>query len=143
MPTHGQLKEFDALIESWSSYAERLRHYFTANDIADRKKKSILLTLIGPTTYTLTKNLCQPSTIDEKSYKDLVKLLQDHYCPKRSEIVQRYKFNTRNRRPGESIATYLAELRALEEHCKYEDLHVMLRDRLVCGVNDFNIQRRL
>lgn len=143
MATHGKLREFDPSQESWTSYSERLQHYFTANDIPNAKKKSILLTLVGPTTYTLTKNLCRPQTIDDKSYTDIVDLLEAHYCPKQSEIVQRYKFNSRNRRSGESIATYIAELRALGEHCNYTDLHVMLRDRLVCGVNNFNIQRRL
>ena len=39
---------------------------------------------------------------------------------------------------------YVAELRRLAEHCNYRDsLNDMLRDRLVCGVNDQRVQRRL
>ena len=35
-------------------------------------------------------------------------------------------------------------LRSLAEHCNFENtLEVMLRDRLVCGINDPNTQRRL
>ena len=58
--------------------------------------------------------------------------------------MQRYKFNTRVRNSGESIATYVAALRTIAEHCGYGDtLKEMLRDRLVCGVNHEAIQRKL
>ena len=39
---------------------------------------------------------------------------------------------------------YLSELRVLAQWCKFGDtLDDMLRDRLVCGVNEETIQRRL
>ena len=45
---------------------------------------------------------------------------------------------------GETIAAYVAELRALAEHCDFGDsLSTMLQDRLVCGVNHEGIQHRL
>jgi len=38
----------------------------------------------------------------------------------------------------------VAELRRLAEHCDYEaTLEDMLRDRLVCGISDGRLQRRL
>ena len=144
MPTHGKIDHFDPSQESWKSYAERLAYYFVANEIAAEKKKSILLTVCEPSTYELAKSLVQPKTLDEKSYDEIIKALEEHYCPKPSPIVQRFKFNSRQPRSGESMATYVAELRALAEHCAFgETLNDMIRDRLVCGVNDHNIQRRL
>ena len=45
---------------------------------------------------------------------------------------------------GESINTYVAALRSIAEHCEYGAvLNDMLRDRLVCGIHDQGIQRRL
>ena len=42
------------------------------------------------------------------------------------------------------VAKYVAALRSLAEHCNYADvLNDMLRDRLVCGVNNEKIQQRL
>ena len=42
------------------------------------------------------------------------------------------------------MATYVAELKKLAEHCSYGDtLNEMLRDCLVCGINDDRIQLRL
>ena len=70
--------------------------------------------------------------------------MQKHHDPKPSVIVQRFRFNLRNRRAGESVAAYIAELRHLSEHCEFGlTLSEMLRDRLVCGVEEPKIQRRL
>ena len=78
------------------------------------------------------------------SYDDLVSEVKDFYDPKPSIIVQRYQFYTRERTGTETIATYVAALRKLAEHCSYGDkLNEMIRDRLVCGVNHATIQPRL
>ena len=58
--------------------------------------------------------------------------------------MQRFKFNSRFRRQGESVSTFVAELRAIAEFCNFGDtLKLMIRDRLVCGINDENTQRLL
>ena len=42
------------------------------------------------------------------------------------------------------MATYMAELRTLAKFCNFGDtLENMLRDRLVCGINDTAIQKCL
>ena len=134
MPIHGQIAAFDPHLETWSSYLERLGHYFLA----------ILLTVCGPSTYQLLKSLLQPETPNDKSYVQLVELLKNHYSPTLSAIMQRYKFNTRVRQQGESIATYVAVLKGLGEHCGDGDqLNDMVRDRLVCSIGDVRIQRHL
>ena len=70
--------------------------------------------------------------------------MTSHFSPPPSEIIQRFRFNSQVRKPGETVAAYIAKLRALSEYCKYGDtLESMLRDRLVCGVNDPQIQKRL
>ena len=108
------------------------------------KQRAIFLSTVGASTYQLIKSLLAPSKPAERSFDELVKLLRDHHQPPPSDSVQRYMFNTRIRKQGETIALYVAELRRLAEHCNYGDsLNEMLRDRLVCGVNDNRLQRRL
>ena len=47
-----QMCEFDASGEDWAQFSERLSHYFGANGVTDAaRKKSILLTVVGPATY--------------------------------------------------------------------------------------------
>ena len=143
--TLGKIDEFDSSKEEWPQYVERLGHFFTANDIKTaEKKRAVFLAVIGPVTYRLLHNLISPAKPGDKTYQELVTTLTKHFNPTPSETVQRFKFNTRTRKPGESVSTYLAELRSLAEYCNYgASLEAMLRDRLVCGINNEKIQQRL
>ena len=38
---------------------------------------------------------------------------------------------------------YVAELKCIAEHCKFDNLESMLCDRLVCAIQDPRIQQRL
>jgi transposase InsO family protein len=159
MPTYGSIEQFSGVPTEWDSYSERLEQYFEANDLGEiepletnraavtvrqGRRRAILLSVIGGSTYTVLRNLCLPAKPAEKSYKELLQLLKAHYSPKPSETVQRFKFNTRLRKPDESIAGYVSVLRQMAENCNYGNkLEEMLRDRLVCGVNDDRTQRLL
>ncbi|KAK3743868.1 hypothetical protein QZH41_016473 [Actinostola sp. cb2023] len=111
---YGKVDKFDAKSQSWEDYIEVMGHYFVANGIEDQpQRKAILLASVGEKTYALIKSICQPSPPAEKSFNELVKLVQDHHTPKPSEIVQRYKFHTRSRKDGETIHEFVAELRSL------------------------------
>ena len=80
----------------------------------------------------------------DKTYNELVKKLTKHYSPTPFEVMQRLQFNSRYRKTRESVADHLAALRHLTEHCSYKDtLETMLQDRLVRGINDAGIQKKL
>ena len=70
----GKIEPFDEGIEKWSSYQERLEEYFAVNDIANDKKVSALLTLLGGETYSLLRNLTAPDKPSTKNYEDLTAL---------------------------------------------------------------------
>ena len=129
----------------WPQYVERLQHFFMANDIVDaEKKRAVFLSVVGPATYKLLGDLLAPAKSGDKSYEELVEVVTNHCNPTPSKIVERFKFHTRFRRPGESVATYVSELRSLARFCKFgSSLEDMLRDRIVCGINNDNIQKRL
>jgi len=68
-------------------------------------------------------------------------VLTQHFEPAPSKIIS---FNSCIRRKGKSVATYVSELQGQAQFCNYGDaLETMLRDRLVCGINNESIQRRL
>ena len=143
---HGTMSEFQpGGKESWSTYTERLGHYFVANKVTEaEQKRAILLSVCGPTTFKLIKSLADPSKFPTMTFVELCALVKEYYEPLPSPIVQRYKFNTRNRAPGETVAGYVAALREIAEYCNYgTSLSEMLRDRLVCGVNHDGIQKKL
>lgn len=141
----GSVGSFNSELQSWEEYCEILDYFFIANDIEEaEKQRAVLLSCVGAQTYSLMRNLLSPAKPKDRSYVELVELLNNHFHPKPNEIVQRWKFNTRNRKPEEKVCDYAAELRKLAHGCNFGDsLTVMLRDRLVCGINDDSIQRRL
>ena len=109
MAIHGTITQFVPGEEDWTAYVERLNYYFIANEVTGvAKKRSILLSACGPKTYKLFRSLVPADKIDETAYDELVKLVQQYYDPKPSKIVQRYKFNTRARRDGESVSSSIS-----------------------------------
>ena len=116
----------------------RLEQYFLANEVEGVVKcRAILLSVCGSKMYALARDLLQPAKPVETTFEKIVDTLEKHFSPEPSEIVERYKFHSGNRNEDEGVAAYVAELRKLTEHCNFGDtLPEMLRDRLVCGINN-------
>ena len=70
MMTHIKIPAFNAMVESWTSYSERLEYLFKANDIVPEKQHAMLIAECGASTYQLLKNLVQLAKLEDKSYED-------------------------------------------------------------------------
>jgi transposase InsO family protein len=161
MATFGKIEPFSGKAEDLDCYLERLELYLFANDLGnldlrddnsnqaaviarENKRRAVFLSVIGGPIYSVLRNLVSPAKPTDKSYDDLVKALKDHYNPAASVAVSRFKFHSRNKLAGESVGNYVSELRKLAEDCNFgETLSDMLRDRLLCGINEDNIQKKL
>ena len=144
----GHIEHFDPAVEQWTQYVERLEQFFVANDVTgdDKavKRRATFLSVVGRDAYNLLRSLIAPEKPTEKTFEQLVAVLTEHYSPKPTEVMQRFRFNSRARKEGESVAEYVAELRKLTEFCNYGvALNKMLRDRLVWGVKNASIQKKL
>ena len=63
---------------------------------------------------------------------------------RRNVIFERARFNRRCQREGEPIDTYIMELYKLTENCDYGALTAeMIRDRIVVGIRDETLSKRL
>ena len=109
-----------------------------------KKKVATLLTVIGKKAYDLLRNLLAPEKPATKGYDSLVRTMKTHLDPQPLVIAQRFKFHQRSQKSGESIAQFVAELRKCAEHCDFQNkLDETIRDRLVCGLRNETIQKRL
>ncbi|XP_064479921.1 uncharacterized protein K02A2.6-like [Ornithodoros turicata] len=123
--------------DEWPSYVERLQAFFEANDVGNDKKRAIFFSSCGQKTYSLLRDLLKPAAPQDKSLDEVLEVLGKHYCPKPSEVVQRFRFNSRVRTKGESVSDFVAALKSLSEHCSFgSELENMLRDRVVCGIDN-------
>ena len=88
----GRMQEFEPETEPISAYLESLQMFFEANDIADAKKVSVLLTVIGKHNFSLLRNLVAPNVPKDKLFDELSKVLKTHFEPKKLVIAKRFNF---------------------------------------------------
>ena len=99
---------------------------------------------MGEETYSLLRSLIAPVKPTRKSYTDLARVLENHLKPKALIIAERLKFYERSQGNEESISDFIAAIRKLSLKCEFgEFLSEALRDRLVCGIQDVRIRKRL
>ncbi|CAI5761859.1 Hypothetical predicted protein [Podarcis lilfordi] len=78
------------------------------------------------------------------SKRDMIQeKLRNHYAPKPSKIAAHHAFYHRNQAEGGSINNHTTALRQAAMHCEFQDLDGALMDRIICGVQDSRLQRRL
>ena len=102
--------EFDAAVENWSSYLERLNHFLAANMVEDEQKKDAFLCCIGRDSYglRLLRALMAPNKSAVCTYQQLTDALIVHFVPKPVVIAERFRFHKRNQMEGETIKLYVA-----------------------------------
>ncbi|KAK9730279.1 hypothetical protein QE152_g15339 [Popillia japonica] len=115
----GSMQPFKSSDIDIETYLECTEQWFEWNDIDDSKKVSVLLTLIGMDTYVTLKNSLAPELPSSKSYMDIVKVLKNHYAPKKSIIAERFRFNKCLQESGETVAQFIIRLKQLSKDCQY------------------------
>ena len=140
----GSIGEFIPENETITSYLERVQLFMDANSVKREKEVPVLLSVIGGKIYTLLRNLVAPDEPKSKSFTELTEVLKSHFEPKPNTIAERFHFYRRVQQPGESVADFVAQLKSLATHCVFEGhLDQALRDRLVCGLRNQGMQKRL
>ena len=116
--TLGRIDDFDPVVESISTYMERVQLFFVANYV-DARKSAVLLSLLGGKVYGTLYNLLSPEQPAGKSNDELKTVLKAHYEPKSIIIAERFHFHKRNQNPTESIAEFVVELKRLAATCEF------------------------
>lgn len=103
---------------------------FSADELPDKRKTAILIHCLG------TKGQCVLGTLGSATtFEATVELLTDHFPGKQRVLI---------RRPGESIQTFVADLRELACACEYGALHdQIIRDQLIEGMSCDKTRERL
>ena len=107
------INPFDEGREDWLVYSERLEQYFLVNGIAGERQVPAFLSVVGSKRYGLLRNLTAPDEPCTKPYGELVKILQNHLCPKPSIFTSQFQSHKRDQHDRESICDFVAELKRL------------------------------
>lgn len=137
------ISEKDTQYDNWCLFKTNFKVFFTAIE-ADKKPSSvqaaIFLNAVGPDALKLfeTFNL----TAEEKeNFETVFNAFEEHCTPKKNIINDSFLFNTRVQLKKESFETFYDDLIKLAKPCEYSDEDRMIRDRIVAGVRDKNLQK--
>ena len=130
----------------FDEWIKRFERYLTVSKIAqeaDNVKCDTLLYTLGPRAEEVfrTFNLSNEDSVKYNVVKNAIAA----YCVNhRNLIFERAKFNLRYQLPDETIEHFINDLYSMAEHLAYGDLkNDLIRDKLVIGIKDKKLSRRL
>ncbi|KAM7298740.1 uncharacterized protein ISCGN_019311 [Ixodes scapularis] len=137
--------QFDEAVDKWPAYQIRLEAFFEGNGVTDgKKKRALLVAALSTNTVDVISGRCAPAKVNELPYSEVVSLLQQHFSPKLNETAQSYKFFSRNQLRGEPVRDFVVAIRQIADTCNFGDtLDRMLKDRIVCGLQNSTVRRQL
>ena len=109
--TIGQASEFNPENDSVTAYVERVLFFLEANEVKKDKYVAVLLSTISVRTHVVLRNFLVPELLRKESFERLVDALKCHYKPKSLVIAERFKFLHLNQAHGETVSSFVAEVR--------------------------------
>ncbi|XP_055543713.1 uncharacterized protein LOC129729238 [Wyeomyia smithii] len=104
----------------------------------------MLVTMAGPSLYSIASRICSPDDPCTKPYKDLIELLKEHFAPSVNVLAERYKFRKVEQSSSQTISEFIIQLKAQSHSCDFKTfLPEALRDQFVAGVQNSNLRTKL
>ena len=141
------LKLVTDAVSNWKLWKQVWQNYAIVADIQSESRspefiKALFITTMGIEGLQLY-NACDPEDID--TIDEIIKNPDEHILGQTNETFERYKFNARGQMCEEAIDAYVAALKILQKTCNFCDClkDSLLRDRIVFGVRDNGVRKRL
>lgn len=130
--------------DDFDNYIERVEELLKLNKVEDGEKVSFLVGICGADLYKIMKSVIAPKATTDCTFAQLKKALKEYFDPKRNVIGERFAFHRRQQKSDESVADYIMEIKTLSRTCEFgQFLDEALRDKLIFGLHDVAIQRKL
>lgn len=125
---------------NWRKFKQRFNIFNDAsegNKKGDKTQIALLLHFMGDEGIELYNTL-EWKDIKEEDRKllDVLKKFDEIFLPKKNDLFEHYKFFNAKQRQGQSILTYLKELKLMVSNCNFKDRDVLLRDKFIFGLSD-------
>ena len=138
------------LKDNFRKFKQQFDIYITAAGIKDKTediKWATLLHVIGPEAVEIFSTFKWNEGDNPGDDKKVEKVLgkYEKYCsPKSNSTYERHHFSIRNQNEGESIDSYVTDLRILSKSCEFGDLtDSLIKDRLVFEVKQDTVRSRV
>lgn len=145
MKPMGPLKLEGNIAENWRKWKLRWSLYAKASG-ADKQEEATQCAIFLHTIGEEALEVYDTFSFTEEQKDKLVPIIEkfEAYCsPKKNTTYERYIFNSCTQN-GRTIDAFVTDLRSKAKTCEFGDLQdSLIRDRIVCGIDDNNTRERL
>lgn len=129
----------------FSQHLEQLDWIFVHHKITDPEEKKVsFLASCNTEVYTELKMLFPDRNLKVISFQEICNALCKRYDKSESILRRRYKFYRREQGPSEGAEDFIRAVKQLAERCDFGGFKSeAIRDKLVLGVGDRDLQKRL
>ena len=135
------------LAVNWKRFQRAWKNYEIGSRLKElslEMRTATLLTCIGPDALDILEGLDFEEESQRNNIDIVMEKLEEYCVGETNEIYERYCFNKRDQETNETVELYVTVLRKLAKTCNFGTLeNSLIRDRLVVGIRDNNIRKRL
>ena len=133
---------------NWTLWKEQWENYTIVVQLEEKPdalQKAIFLNTIGPDVFWIYKTLEVPTRADPNKLDTVPQMFDDYATQYMNVTYERYVFNTRTQQPDETVETYIRQVKHLANTCNFPSVvrDELLRDRIICGIRDNSLRKRL
>ena len=133
--------------QNFKSFEQSFDIYSCASGLDKKPKKtraSALLHVAGEDAIKVFNGFTWAEEGHKEDPKEIMKKFKEHCTPLTNVIYERHIFHGRIQHPDEAFDTFYSHLCNLVKTCEFDTLtDDMVRDRIVSGIRDDNLRRRL
>ena len=78
-----------------------------------------------------------------EDFDTVLRLFDEYFIPKKNVFHERARFYARSQQPGESVESFIRAISDLSLTCSFGNANEQIRDRLVLGLQDQEVARKL
>ena len=136
------------IVDDWKEFKQVWENYSiitSLNTQSEPYRVALFLHCLGPDALKIYNGMQFANEVDKKTLSKIIEKFDEFTIGEVNETYERYVFNGRNQGPDETIDAYIAALRSLAKTCGFCDClrESLLRDRIVLGVHNNNMRKRL
>ena len=131
--------------ETWKDWLQRFERFRTCSNLSEEGGElqvASLLYSMGDKAEKVFSQLTLTAA-EKKQYATVVTKLNAYFLPKINVIHERSRFYQRDQLQGESVEAYVRALHELASRTQFANTEEAIRDRIVLGVRDKDLSRKL
>ena len=134
--------------DNWKIFKQKWENYTIITELDKQEQKyqvALLQHTIGDDALRIYNSFTFETPSEQRTIKEILEKFDTYAIGEINETYERYIFNKRDQKEGESFETFLAAINSLSKTCKFCDkcINSCIRDRIVIGVKDKDTQNEL